>query len=154
MGALAAASVLPAFAAVEKIAKVDVTLDLAAIQNEKAAAYWGTLETDLEAAIGLRVTDRLSETGADVLVDIREVELANAFERQLNLADAVLVGQVNIKDDTDNANYNAYELTVSLESAKVVLAEGEVLDLSGSNTEETYQRLVEAFADAVVARLN
>lgn len=151
---LAATAITPALAAVERIANVDVTVDLAAIQNEKAAAYWGSLEKDLEAAIGARITDRIAEDGASVLVDIREVELSNAYERQLNLADAVLVGQVNINDKTDNANFDAYELSVSLEAAQVVLADGEMMMLASTDTQETYQRLVEAFADTVVTNLD
>jgi hypothetical protein len=145
-----------AFAAVDKIAKVDVTVDLTAIQNEEAVKYWGNIENDLEAAIGARVSDRMAEegaAGADILVDIREVELANAFERGLNLGDAALVGQVNINDQTDNSNYDAYELAISLENAKIVLAEGEVLMLSTTDTDESYRQLIEAFADGVVSRL-
>ncbi len=150
---IAAGIATPALAAVDRIAKVDVTTDLAAIGNEKAAAYWANLEKDLEAAIGARVSDRLADRGAEILVDIEEVQLANAFERELNLADAVLVGQVNINDQTDNSNYDAYELTVSLENAQVVLAPGQTLLLSTSDTTATYQRLVDVFADGVVARL-
>lgn len=142
-----------AFAEVDKIAKVDVTTDLTAIKDEKAAAYWGNLEKDLEAAIGARVGDLMADEGAEILVDIREVELANAFERELNLGDAVLVGQVNVNDQTDNSNYDAYELSVSLENAHIVLAEGEVLRLSTSDTNETYRKLVDTFAEGVVSRL-
>lgn len=142
-----------AFAEVDKISKVDVSADLTAIQDEKAVAYWGNLEKDLEAAIGARVGDLMAEDGAEILVDIREVELANAFERELNLGDAVLVGQVNINDQTDNSNYDAYELSVSLENAHVILAEGEVLRLSTSDTDETYRKLVDTFAEGVVSRL-
>lgn len=142
-----------AFAEVDKIAKVDVTTDLTAIKDEKAAAYWGNLEKDLEAAIGARVGDLMADEGAEILVDIREVELANAFERELNLGDAVLVGQVNVNDQTDNSNYDAYELSVSLENAHIVLAEGEVLRLSTSDTDETYRKLVDTFAEGVVSRL-
>ncbi|MDX5403836.1 MAG: hypothetical protein LPJ93_15720, partial [Rhodobacterales bacterium] len=108
--ALAGVLATSAFGAVEQVAKIDVTTDLTAISNEQAANFWANLETDLENAIASRVTDRLADDGAEILVDIREVELANAFERQLNMADAVLVGQVNIKDDTNNQNYDAYEL--------------------------------------------
>lgn len=142
-----------AFAEVDKISKVDVSADLTAIQDEKAVAYWGNLEKDLEAAIGARVGDLMAEDGAEILVDIREVELANAFERELNLGDAVLVGQVNINDQTDNSNYDAYELSVSLENAHVILAEGEVLRLSTTDTDETYRKLVDTFAEGVVSRL-
>lgn len=142
-----------AFAAVDQIRKVDVTVDLAAIRNEAAAAYWGSIEGDLEAAIGARVTDRMGDEGAEILVDIREVELANAFERGLNLGDAVLVGQVNINDDTDNGNYDAYELGISVENAQIALAEGEVLVLSTTDTDEAYRKLIDSFADGVVSRL-
>ena len=86
------------------------------------------------------------------IVDINEVELASAFERELNLGDAVLVGDVTIRDDTDMANTDTYELTVSLENAKVVVPEGKMLVLS-TDTGEAYKRLVEAFADGVVSRL-
>lgn len=141
-----------AFAAVDQIAKIDVTADLTAIGNEKAAAFWANLETDLENAIAARVTDRVADTGAEILVDIREVELASAFDRELNLGDAVLVGQVNIKDDTDNSNFDAYELSVSLENAQIVLPEGTFLILS-TDTTGAYNRLVETFADGVVSRL-
>ena len=49
-------------AGVEKVASVDVTTDLSAIENEKAAAYWANLEKDLEAAIGLRIQDKTAWT--------------------------------------------------------------------------------------------
>ena len=143
-----------AYAKVDKIAKVDVTVDLTAIKNEKAVAYWGNIEKDLEAAIGARVADLMANEGADVLVDIREVELANAFERELNLGDAVLVGQVNINDQTNNSNYDAYELSVSLENAAVILPEGTTtLLLSTTDTDESYRKLIDAFAEGVVSRL-
>ena len=155
---------------VDRVAKIDVTTDLAAIQNEKAAAYWANLDEDIENAIAARLTDRLvSEEeskitttgsgdataaidGTQILVDIREIELANAFERELNLADAVLVGQVNIVDDTDNSNHDAYELSVTLENASIIIPEGAVLVLS-TDTTQAYDRMVEAFAEGVVSRL-
>lgn len=141
-----------AFAAVDKIKTIDVTTELTAIGNEQAATFWANLEADLENAIAARVTERVADTGAEILVDIREVELASAFDRELNLGDAVLVGQVNIKDDTDNSNFDAYELSVSLENARIVLPEGTFLVLS-TDTTGAYNRLVETFADGVVSRL-
>lgn len=154
-GAMVLTSVLAtsALAGVDQIMSVDVTNDLSAIENEKAAAYWANLEKDLEAAIGLLIQDKLADTGAEIKIDIREIELANAFERKLNLSDAVLVGMVNIVDQNDNTNFDTYELTVSLESAKVVVPEGMTLVLSTTDTPETYQRLVDAFAEGVVSRL-
>ena len=120
---------IPAFAGVEKVAKIDVQVDLSAVQNEDAAAYWANLEADLENALAARLVDRLVTEeakpdadgkidGAQIVVDIREVELANALQRELNLGDAVLVGQVTVKDDTDNSNADGYELTTSLETPR------------------------------------
>lgn len=153
---LAALTAGTAFAAVDKVAEIDVTADVSAIKNEKAAAYWGNIEKDLEAAIGARLTDRMAETGAKISVDIREVELSSAFERALNLSDAVLMGQVNVTDDTDNSNFDAYELSLTMESSKIVLPEGATngsIMLADVGTPETYQNLISTFADQVVARL-
>lgn len=153
----------PLMAGVDKVAKVDATVDISAINNAQAATFWANLEADLENAIAARVTDRLATEevkpddqgridGAQIKVDVREVELASAFERELNLGDAVLVGQVTVVDDTDNTNADGYELTVSLENAKVVVPEGMTVVLS-NDTSGAYTRLVEAFADGVVSRL-
>lgn len=161
--ALLALMASPLAAAVDKVAKIDATVDVSAINNAEAATFWANLEADLENAIAARVTERLAVEeekpdengridGAQINVDIREVELASAFERELNLGDAVLVGQVTIVDDNDNTNFDGYELTVSLENANVIVPEGTVVLLSNDTT-GAYQRLVEAFADGVVSRL-
>ncbi|MFO1202223.1 MAG: hypothetical protein U1E58_06250 [Tabrizicola sp.] len=153
----------PLLAGVDKVAKIDASVDLAAINNQQAATFWANLETDLENAIAARLTDRLVTEeakpdedgkidGARITVDIREVELANALERELNMGDAVLVGQVTVADDTDNTVADGYELQVSLENAKVVVPEGKMLVLS-TDTTEAYTRLVDAFADGIVTRL-
>ena len=153
----------PLAAQVDKVASIDASVDIAAINNEQAATFWANLETDLENALAARLTDRLpleevkpddqgKIDGAQIKVDVREVELASAFERELNLADAVLVGQVTIIDDTDNSNSDSYELTVSLQNANVILPEGMTLVLS-TDASGAYTRLVETFAEAVVTRL-
>ena len=161
--ALIALLATPLIAGVDKVAKIDATVDVSAINNAEAATFWANLEADLENAIAARVTDRLVAEeakpdengqidGARIMVDVREVELASAFERELNLGDAVLVGQVTVADDTDNTVADGYELQVSLENAKVVVPEGKTLVLS-TDTTEAYTRLVEAFADGIVSRL-
>lgn len=158
-----AALAAPLYAAVDKVAKIDATVDLSAVQNEQAATFWANLEADIENALAARLTARLAAEaptpnddgkieGTQIGVDIREVELANAFERELNLGDAVLVGDVTINDDMDPSNADRYELTVTLENAKVIVPEGKTLVFS-TDTGEAYTRLVEAFADGVVSRL-
>ena len=147
--ALAGVLATSAFGAVDQIKTIDVTADLTALNNEQAAAFWANLETDLENAIAARVTDRVAENGAEILVDIREVELANAFERELNMGDAVLVGQVNIVDNTDNSNFDAYELTVSLETAQIIVPEGSVVVLSTDTTGAVFTGCTRGFASTL-----
>ena len=102
--ALIALLATPLAAGVDKVAKIDATVDVSAINNAQAATFWANLEADLENAIAARVTERLAVEevkpddqgridGAQIKVDVREVELASAFERELNMGDAVLVGQ-------------------------------------------------------------
>jgi len=161
--ALIALLASPVLAEVDNVAKVDVSVDISAVNDAQAAAFWANLETDLENALVARLVDRLPVEevkpdddgkidGAQILVDIREVELASAFERELNLGDAVLVGDVTIRDDTDMANTDTYSLSVSLENAHVIAPEGTVVLLS-TDTTGAYTRLVDAFAEGVVTRL-
>ena len=161
--ALIALLASPVLAEVDNVAKVDVSVDISAVNDAQAAAFWANLETDLENALVARLVDRLPVEevkpdddgkidGAQILVDIREVELASAFERELNLGDAVLVGDVTIRDDTDMANTDTYSLSVSLENAHVIVPEGVTVLLS-TDTTGAYTRLVDAFAEGVVTRL-
>lgn len=150
---LAALAATTAIAKVEKVTEVEVTTDVAAIGNEKAALYWGNLSVDLKEAILLRLVDKTGEDGAKVTVDIREAELANTFERAFNLADAVLSGQVNVSDPT-NANAFAFQIAVSLEGMRVLAADGTPIVFSTIDTPEAYRALVDGFADGVVKALN
>lgn len=151
---LSATAATAALATVETVAEVKVEADLTAISNERAAAYWATLPEDLQGAILARLTDKLGEEGATVSVDIREIELANAFEQAFDINDAVLVGQVNISDLNDNTAYDSYELSISLEGGQVVDASGNTIVVTGIDTPEAYRTLVDRFADGVVERLN
>ena len=150
----AALNATTALAEVEKVAEVKVTADVTAIQNEKAAAYWSNIAADLQNAIVSRLVDRVAEGGATITIDLREVELASSFERAINASDAVLVGQVNVTDDNDNTNFNAYELSVSLGTAASVSADGTAYYFDTLDTPEAYQALVSSFADNVVKRLD
>jgi hypothetical protein len=152
--ALTALLAVPGYADVDKVADVKVTADITAIENETAATYWAGLAEDLQNAIASRVTDRTAEEGATISVDIREVELSNAFDAALKSTDAVLVGQVNVSDPTDNSNQDGYELSVSLEGAQVLATSADgLIVLSATDTPGAYQQLVDSFADGVVARL-
>lgn len=153
---LVAVAASAAFARIETISAVDVTADLSSVQNQKAAAYWANLETDLENAIAARLVDRIDPEGPELTVDISEVELANSFERAFSLADAVLAGQVKTRFTNTNAAEQTYDLKVSLESAAtgVVSADGTAITFTTIDTPEAYSTLVNAFAESVVRSLD
>ena len=73
-----------------KVKDVDVQMDLSAIQNEKAAAYWTTAADDLKAAIAARVAERTADDGATIQVDIDELSVANWFETAFNMEQSEL----------------------------------------------------------------
>lgn len=136
-----------------RVRDIDVTADISAISNPAAAAYWTNVADDVENAIVARITDRTADDGVKVSIDISEVELANAFENITNVADTKMVGQVNITSDTDNTEFNSYELTVSVNEAMPYFPPGTTIVMITRDTPEYYKAMVEAFADAVVKRL-
>lgn len=143
-----------AFADVDKVSEVTVTADIAAIGNEEAAQFWASIADDLENAILAQIVDRIDDEGAKISVRLEEVALANAFERSFDLDESVLVGQVNITDDNNNANFNSYELSVSLSGMTAVDESGDPIMFESVQTELAYVTLIEAFADGVVTRLD
>ncbi len=136
-----------------KVREITVDADISAISNPAAAAYWTNVADDLENAIVARITDRTADDGVKVSIDISEVELANAFENVTNVADTKMVGQVNVTSDTDNTQFNSYELTVSVNEAMPYFPPGTTVVMIARDTPEYYKAMVEAFADAVVKRL-
>jgi len=155
--ALAATTALAgsAFAATLPTVKdIDVTVDITAVANEKAAAYWQNLEADLENAILARIVDQTDpEKGASILIDISEVELANAFTDTMGLEDSILKGLVHQSHATDNSRFNSYELTVTYDMVAPALGEGFNPALDEASAHMAYVKLVETFADKVVTDL-
>lgn len=138
---------------VTMVREVDVTADLASIQNPRAAEYWTDIADDLENAIVARLTDRIAEDGVKVSVDISEVELANTFENLTNIADTRMVAQVNVTSETDNTDFNSYELTLSVEQALPYFPPGTVITAITIENRDYYSGMIEAFAQSVVDRL-
>ena len=135
------------------IEEVTVEADITAITNAEAAAYWTNAAGDLENAILARLVDRTGEVGSKIMIDIDELSLANSFQNQLGLEDAVLVGMVNVLNETDGPKSDNYELTVTAQSAQAFAPDGTVLDGAFTDTLEYYAALIAAFADGVVSRL-
>jgi hypothetical protein len=151
---LAASTATVAIARVDRVEAVEVTADVTAITNERAAAYWSNVAEDIQSAILARLVDRIDDDGARIIVDISEIELATSFERALDVADAVLVGRVTVDDPTDHSNSGAYELKLSMPSATVVNPDGTLAEPAPLETARVYRALVEGFAAGVVERLD
>ncbi|MCC5960744.1 MAG: hypothetical protein JJU08_15535 [Rhodobacteraceae bacterium] len=143
-----------ALAGVDQVSEVTVKADITAISNEEAAKFWSTIAEDLENAILARIVERIEDEGARISVRLEEVALASAFERSFDLEQSILVGQVNVTDETNNANFNSYELSVSLSGVTAVDEGGDPLTFENVDAELAYQTLITAFADGVVTRLD
>ncbi|OYU17787.1 MAG: hypothetical protein CFE34_13900 [Rhodobacteraceae bacterium PARR1] len=136
-----------------EVREVAISADLDAIGNPRAATYWAGLEDDLQGAILALLTDRIAEDGVKIEVKLSTVELASAFENIANLADTRMTGQVNITSRSDNSDFNAYELTVTIEEALPYLPPGTVINAISLENRDYYSAMVTAFARAVVDRL-
>lgn len=132
---------------------VDVAVELDAIENPQAAAYWTSIADDLENAIVARITDKIADDGVDVNIDLEEVSLSNGFQESLGLADTRLVGDVVMTHATDNSRFGAYELTIDVNTARPLIpADVDVVTLP-ADTRVYYDAMIQAFAQGVVDRL-
>lgn len=146
------ASTAPAFA-MTMIKEVDVSADLEAIKNPKAATYWTKVSDDLENAIVARLTDRIADNGAKITIDIDEVELANSFQETMGIADSKLVGSVSVTSDNDNTVFDGYVLTISYADTVPFFPEGTDMMKITNDSKEHYDAMIAAFATRVVADL-
>ncbi|WP_281859256.1 hypothetical protein [Litoreibacter halocynthiae] len=135
------------------VSSVDVTVDLTAIKNESAAAYYTSIEEDLETAIVAKLTDQLSDDGASVVVDIDELSLANSFQSILGLEESELAGSVSVNNLNDNSQHQAYELTVSYLPAPIVFDPGEDIVIIRRDTTDYYIQMVDTFAEHLTEKL-
>lgn len=149
---------LPATARPTMLKDITVTADLDAIQNPAAAKYWSNVAADLKDALAARLVDRIgageSGEGATLAVDVDELALANSFQTQMGMDDAVLSGQVNLSSATDNTDFKAYKLTVTSTNAAAYSADGKPLVGAFNDTPEYYQAMIRAFADTVAKNID
>jgi hypothetical protein len=134
------------------VRSIDVEVDLSAVQNVTAAAYWGGLSEDLKNAIAAKVANQIADDGVQIKVDIEEVELSNGFTETAGLADTKLVGKVKY-DHPDALRFQYIDLTIDVNQVTPFLPEGYVLAAPTMNSKEYYMAMVNAFADAVVTSL-
>jgi hypothetical protein len=151
--AVAALIAIPGYAAIDKVAEVTVSADIASLQNATAAAYWANLPNDLQAAIMLELADRTDAGGSKINVDISEIELSSSFERAIGAADGVLVGTVQVDDPNNNQKYDDYQIIVTLGSAPMLSADGTEIVFSSLDEPMAYETLLKKFAEGVLLML-
>lgn len=134
------------------VKKIDVDVDLDAIENAKAVEVWQDVSTDLETAIAKRLVSQLDDDGARIIIDIDEVSLANNFEQAYGFEDAVLQGDVSLRIPGLFNNEN-YTLTVSSDEIRTYLPETGGTEVPRVDSEVFYQAMIEGFADNVAAKL-
>jgi hypothetical protein len=135
------------------VKSIEVDVELDAIGNPAAAAYWTTVADDLENAIVARITDQISDDGIDIRIDLEEVSLSGGLTEQLGLADTRLVGDVTMNHETDGARYGRYELTVDINSATPMIPADVDVTTIPADSRVYYDSMIATFADGVVERL-
>ncbi|MDT8855442.1 hypothetical protein RNZ50_10540 [Paracoccaceae bacterium Fryx2] len=144
-----------AFAAPDtKVREINVDIDITALTNAQAATRFANMEADLENALTARLVDRIAETGVRINVDISEVELSNSYTENMGLAQTRLVGNVNVSDETNNSNYESYELTINVETSRPFIPAGVDVTVLPVNSDVYYSAMIAAFADGVVKNLD
>jgi hypothetical protein len=137
-----------------KVKSIEVETTLDDLNNPQAAAYWKSLDADMETAIAAQLVDRLGDEGLEINVDMDEVELANFFEEQVGAGENKLAGRVKVKDVTDNSNYKTFDLTVRVQQILPLLPEGTEVTVIVPTSDEVYSALVAGFSRAVVERID
>jgi hypothetical protein len=136
------------------IAEISSETDLAAVQNEEAAAYWANIDADLEGAVAARLIDRLGEEGLSIRIDIDEIELANAFESLIGLDLSLLSGHVRVSDPSRDLVVRDFQVTATAQQVIPLLPEGADITVRAAETPEFYDALVNAFADGVAQNID
>lgn len=143
----------PAFAGMDMVSTIEVTIDLPAVTNKAAAVRFTHISDDLKNAITALLVDRIAPEGEKIGIDLSEVELSNSYTEAIGTADTRLVGIVSITDPKDNSNFRNYTLTVDVNQAKTFLPTTVDMSTLSSSSDEYYTALIHAFAQAVIDKL-
>lgn len=152
--AAAAIGALPLSAMAEPtLRNVEVDVDVAAIKDAKAAQYWGTLNKDIEAAILQRVAATDDEKAPKLTVDVDAVRLSEDFAKGANPSEAEIKAHVIQASDNSAYDTKVFDLSVGVDSAVLLMPQGTDIAVLTWETPMLYSAMVDAFADAVVQRL-
>ncbi|PWE34419.1 hypothetical protein DDZ14_01605 [Maritimibacter sp. 55A14] len=149
------ATLATAAVAETKVSKIDVVVDLSAIETYEAAGAWKSLEADLETAIAERLVTQIADEDADaaeIEIDIDAVALANNFEAAVGIGEWTIVGDVDIDMPYPRKDED-YTLTVTTDQLNSYFPEGTDTSTLTIGSEVYYSAVVSAFADNVASKL-
>ncbi|MCC5963145.1 MAG: hypothetical protein JJU09_08455 [Rhodobacteraceae bacterium] len=132
--------------------EVNVTAVLTAIQDPQAVEFWTSLEDDLESTLLALLSDQLVDDGARLVVDITEF-MTGDVSVPFSVEDAALGGRVHVIDPGDQGNFESYELKLRIAGMTTTL-DGAQIAVSQMQPEDAYDRLVAAYGESVVDRLD
>lgn len=144
------------FAAIPTVSQVDVEIDLEAIGNPKAAAYWTSIADDLENAIVARLAALEvdpDKNPIELRIDLSEVSLSGGLTETLGLEETRLVGDVKVVTPIENNRIEPYQLTVDVNAARIYIPEGVDVVALPSDSPVYYEAMIAAFAQGVVDRI-
>lgn len=131
--------------------EVDVTADLTVIEDAEAAAFWNTLETDLEARLLALLADHIAEDGARLVVNVESFAVEEPLA-PFTIENAALSGRVHVVDLNNNANFESFELSVRIEGMTVQNADGADILAIELDPDAIYTTLVDNFAENIAER--
>lgn len=141
----------------DKVASIDVSIDLSAVTNAEAAKRFTYIADDLKNAIAAVLVDRIlpeGEEGLRLTIDINEVELSNSYSDAAGFADTHLEASVNVADATNNANAKGFRLIVDITEVLPILPPDTNIKVLRAGSDEFYEALVKAFAINVVQEMD
>ncbi|TVR50357.1 MAG: hypothetical protein EA386_00300 [Rhodobacteraceae bacterium] len=142
----------PVLASDIMFSEVDVTAVLTAIQDPQAVEFWTSLEDDLESTLLALLSDQLVDDGARLVVDITEF-MTGDVSVPFSVEDAALGGRVHVIDPGDQGNFESYELKLRIAGMTTTL-DGAQIAVSQMQPEDAYDRLVAAYGESVVDRVD
>lgn len=141
----------------DKVASIEVSIDLSAVTNAEAAKRYTYIADDLKNAIAAVLVDRIlpkGEEGLRLTIDINEVELSNSYSEAAGSADTHLEASVNVADRTNNANAKGFCLIVDINEALPILPPDSNIKILKADSDKFYRALVKAFAVHVVQEMD
>lgn len=156
----------PALADTAAVSKVDVHVDLSAMQDPGAAARFDHLDRDLTSAISDRLAQdgRIAKKGMTLDIRVKAVAVPPAGATANGVATPELTAQViEMSPGTPAASINgtgtpagalkSYKLTVTAQDAMSTPNVAQDVTVVPPSAQDYYQAMVKHFADSVVKSL-